>query len=385
MTKKIDNNVFFVPFSKPFVPSNAKKYLNTVLTSGKLSGDHEFTRKCNWLLENLLNAKKVLLTTSGTHALEMAAMLLNISKGDEVIMPSYTFSSTANAFILRGARIVFVDIRPDTMNINEKLIQKAISRKTKAIVAVHYGGIGCEMDEILFLKYKYNLFLVEDAAQGLMAKYNNQMLGTIGDMGCISFHETKNYQCGEGGAIVLNNSKFIKSAEILREKGTNRSRFFRGEIDKYSWINIGSSYLPSDLNAALLLAQLEMADKINLNRLKSWNYYYQHLMDLKNKGHLELPYIPPHCKHNAHIFYIKVKNVSVRSKLIIYLKKHNINSFYHYLPLHNSIAGKRFGKFSGEDIFTTKESARLLRLPLYFNMPLTAIEHTCDTIHKYFI
>jgi len=384
MIKEKDKYLSLIPFSKPFIPSDSIKYLKLVITSGKLSGDHEFTKKCNFWLEKRLKAKKVLLTTSCTHALEMAALLINIVKGDEVIMSSYTFSSTANAFILRGAKIVFVDIRPDTMNINEKLIEKAITPRTKAIVPVHYAGVGCGMDTILYLKNKYNLFIIEDAAQSLMAKYKGKMLGTLGDIGCYSFHETKNYQCGEGGAIVLNDSKFIKSAEIIREKGTNRSQFFRGEIDKYSWLKVGSSYLPSDLNAALLYAQLEMADQINENRLRSWNHYYSRFQDLEAKGYIELPNIPPECDHNAHSFYIKVKNLSERSELIKYLKKSRIISLFHYIPLHSSEAGKNYGRFSGQDIHTTKESEKLLRLPLYFNMPIASLERTCKTIIKYF-
>ncbi|MCK9614357.1 MAG: dTDP-4-amino-4,6-dideoxygalactose transaminase [Candidatus Omnitrophica bacterium] len=374
-----------IPFSKPVIFKSAEKYIKDVLHSGKLSGDHDFTKRCNAWLENRAKTKKVFLTTSCTHALEMAALLINIKEGDEVIMPSYSFSSTPNAFVLRGATIVFVDIRPDTMNIDETLIEPAITNKTKAIVPVHYAGVGCAMDAIIEIAKKYNLFVIEDAAQGLMSTYKGRTLGAIGNIGAYSFHETKNYSSGEGGAILINDDKFIKRAEIIREKGTNRSQFFRGEIDKYSWQDVGSSYLPSELNAALLFSQLEMADKINKNRLKSWNYYYTTLKPLEKKGHLELPKIPAECKHNAHIFYIKVNNITERSKLIKYLKDKNINALFHYVPLHGSKAGKNYGRFSGQDKFTTIESERLLRLPLYYNMSLSEAELVCEIIKKYFV
>jgi len=297
-------NKMAIPFNKPVIPVNAARYIKEVISSGELSGDHNFTKRCNLWLEGHTKTKKAFLTTSCTHALEMAALLIDIRQGDEVIMPSYTFSSTANAFALRGAKIVFIDIRPDTMNINENLIEQAITPKTKAIIPVHYAGVGCEMDVIMAIKKKYNLFVVEDAAQSLKATYKKKMLGTIGDIGCYSFHESKNYQCGEGGAILLNDEKFIRAAEVIREKGTDRSEFFRGEVDKYSWQNVGSSYLPSDMNAAFLYAQLGMADKINGDRLNSWNHYYRNLKNLENKGDMELPGIPNECNHNAHIFYI---------------------------------------------------------------------------------
>lgn len=377
-------NKRIIPFNKPVIPVNAARYIKEVLSSGELSGDHNFTKRCNLWLEGHTQTKRAFLTTSCTHALEMAALLIDIHQGDEVIMPSYTFPSTANAFALRGAKIVFIDIRPDTMNINENLIEQAITPKTRAIIPVHYAGVGCEMDVIMAIKKKYNLFVVEDAAQGLMATYKKKMLGTIGDIGCYSFHESKNYQCGEGGAILLNDEKFIKAAEVIREKGTDRSGFFRGEVDKYSWQNVGSSYLPSDINAAFLYAQLGMADKINDDRLNSWNHYYRNLKNLENKRDIELPRIPDECNHNAHIFYIKLKNLNERARILNYFKKHQINAFFHYVPLHSSKAGMKYGRFCGEDRFTTKESERLIRLPLYYNMTGVEIDFVCRTIEIFF-
>ncbi|MFA5779097.1 MAG: dTDP-4-amino-4,6-dideoxygalactose transaminase [Elusimicrobiota bacterium] len=372
-------------FNKPVIPSNARKYLETVMLSGKLSGDHKFTKKCNAWLEKKTKAKKVLLTTSCTHALEMAAILTDIKRGDEVIMPSYTFPSTANAFVLRGAKIVFVDIRPDTMNIDEKLIEVAITDKTKAIIPVHYAGVGCEMDTIGKIAKKHNLFVIEDAAQGMMSTYKNKALGTFGQFGAYSFHETKNYTCGEGGAIIINDSRFTKRAEIIREKGTNRSQFFRGEVDKYTWMDVGSSYLPSELNAAFLFAQFEMAEAIKKNRMKRWNLYYTMLKNLQEKGYIKLPNVPLDCVHNAHMFYIKVKNLEERTKLLNYLKVKGINALFHYVPLHHSPAGQKYGRFFGTDKFTTRESERLLRLPLYYDMPLSEVERICKTIKKYFV
>ena len=326
-----------------------------------------------------------MLTTSGTHALEMAAMLAEIKDGDEVIMPSYTFSSTANAFVLRGAKIVFVDIRPDTMNIDEKLIERAITLKTKVIVVVHYAGISCEMDAILKVAKKYNLLVVEDAAQGMMSKYKDKFLGTIGDIGCYSFHETKNYTCGEGGAIVLNDERFFERAEIIWEKGTNRSKFFRGQIDKYTWTDIGSSYLLSELNAAYLYAQLEMAKKINRDRVKSWDLYCRRLDVLAKKGFLKLPFVPKTCERNGHMFYIKANNLDERIRLIEYLKRNEIMAIFHYIPLHLSPAGLRFGRFDGEDNFTTKESERIIRLPMYYGLKEGDIEKITKTIEKFYV
>jgi len=375
----------FIPFNKPVTTGNEIKYLQKVISSGKLSGDHTFTNKCNEWLENNTKTKKAFLTTSCTHALEMAAILIDIKEGDEIVMPSYTFPSTANAFITRGAKIVFVDIRPDTMNMDEKLIQPAITGKTKAIVPVHYAGISCEMDIIMGIAKKYNLYIIEDAAQGMMSKYKGKALGTIGHIGAYSFHETKNYTCGEGGAILINDDKFIKRTEIIREKGTNRSCFFRGEIDKYSWVDVGSSYLPSDLNAAFLFAQLEMAEEINSNRLNSWHLYYQNLKPLEEKEYIELPVIPESCKHNAHLFFIKVKNLDERTKLLKVFKKNRINAMFHYVPLHSSDAGLRYGRFCGVDRYTTNESERLIRLPLYYNMSTFDIRKVYKTIEAFYL
>ena len=357
-----------IPFNVPPFTGKEKEYISEAIASRKISGDGIFTKKCSVWFEEKLKDRRVLLTTSCTHATEIAALLSNIEPGDEVIMPSYTFVSTANAFVLRGARVVFVDIRPDTMNIDEQLIEKAITRKTKAIVPVHYAGVGCEMDTILDIARRNNLLVIEDAAQGVMSKYKGKYLGAIGDFGCYSFHETKNYSMGEGGAIVIKNSDLFEEAEIIREKGTNRSKYFRGQIDKYTWVNFGSSYLPSELNAAYLYAQLEAADKVFDNRMNIWNTYYESLSDLKEQERLELPTIPEGCEHNAHMFYIKTKDLEERTELISFLKKREINAVFHYIPLHSAPAGRKFGVFSGEDRYTTKESERLLRLPLYYNM-----------------
>ena len=343
-------------FNKASYTGNEKKYVLDSLQSNKISGDGVFTQKCHqWFVEKL-QCKRALLTTSCTHALEMCAILLDIQKGDEVIMPSYTFVSTANAFVLRGAKIVFVDIRPDTLNIDETKIEDAITEKTKVIVPVHYAGVACDMDSIMEIANRYNLFVVEDAAQGMMSSYKGKMLGTIGHLGCYSFHETKNYTSGgEGGLLIINDEQFIEKAEIIREKGTNRSQFFRGMVDKYSWIDIGSSYLMNDLSAAYLWGQLEKADEINHNRLENWTLYYEGLKSLETDGFLELPVIPKECTHNAHIFYIKVKDLQTRTRLLKFFKSNNINAVFHYIPLHSSEAGKQFGRFSGIDECTTKE------------------------------
>lgn len=372
-----------IKFNVPTYVGKEEKYISQAIKNLKICGDGEFTKKCNkWFLEK--TGSKTLLTTSCTHALEMAALLSNIQPGDEVIMPSFTFVSTADAFVLRGATVVFVDIRPDTMNIDEKLIESAITKKTKAIVPVHYAGVGCEMDKIMEIAKKYNLVVIEDAAQGVMSTYKGQALGTIGDYGCYSFHETKNYSMGEGGAILVKNSNSYEEAEIIREKGTNRSRFLRGQIDKYSWVAAGSSYLPSDINAAYLYAQLEMADEINLDRLRSWKLYFEKLSELKEKGYIELPYIPKECEHNAHMFYIKVKDLEERTNLINYLKNNEIQTVFHYVPLHSSIAGLKYGRFNGEDKYTTKESDRLLRLPMYYGLKLSDIDKVCKYIKKFY-
>lgn len=371
-------------FNRPAYTGNEVKYMRQAIKNRRLSGDGEFTKKCHQWFEKNFSCKKVLLATSGTHALEMAAMLAGIKEGDEVIMPSYTFSSTANAFVLRGAKIVFVDIHSDTMNIDEKLIENAITPKTKAIVVVHYAGVSCEMDAILKVAKKHNLLIVEDAAQGMMSKYKDKFLGTIGDIGCYSFHETKNYTCGEGGAIVLNDKKFFERAEIIWEKGTNRSKFFRGQVDKYTWTDIGSSYLLSELNAAYLYAQLEMAKKINKDRIKSWNLYCKRLNVLAERKFLKLPSVPKTCDHNGHMFYIKAKNSDERTRLIEYLKRNEIMAIFHYIPLHLSPAGLRFGRFNGEDNFTTKESERIIRLPMYYGLKESDIEKIIKTIEKFY-
>ena len=314
----------------------------------------------------------------------MAALLSDIQPGDEVIMPSYTFVSTADAFVLRGAKAVFVDIRPDTMNIDETKIEAAITKKTKAIVPVHYAGVACEMDTIMDIARRYNLLVIEDAAQGVMSTYKGKALGTIGDYGCYSFHETKNYSMGEGGALLIKNADMIESAEILREKGTNRSKFFRGQIDKYTWVNYGSSYLPSELNAAYLWAELEMADEINENRLNSWNHYYEGLKELADSGRIELPVIPEGCVHNAHMFYIKAKDLEERTKLIAYMKENGVGCVFHYIPLHSAPAGRKFGRFSGEDKYTTRESERLMRLPMYYGLKFDEIDYIIKTVKEFY-
>lgn len=354
----------------PFVGKETEYIKEAVEKNGMICGDGPFTKKCSRWMKDRFQTKNVLLTTSCTHALEMAAFLADIQPGDEVIMPSYTFVSTADAFVLRGATCVFVDIRPDTMNIDETKIEEAITEKTKAIVPVHYAGVSCAMDEIMAIAKKYNLKVVEDAAQGVNAFYKGKALGTIGDFGCYSFHETKNYSMGEGGAILFQDDRYLEPAEILREKGTNRSQYFRGQIDKYTWVGYGSSYLPSDMNAAYLWAQLEEADKINDKRLSIWNFYHEELKELEDKGVLERPYIPEYATHNAHMYYIKVKDLRVRTKLLAYLKERGILSVFHYVPLHSATAGKKFGRFHGEDVYTTKESERLCRLPMYYSLSL---------------
>ncbi len=373
-----------IPFNVPPYVGTEIDYIRDAVLEHKISGDGKYTHLCSRWFEKAIDAKKVLLTTSCTHALEMAAILSGIREGDEVIMPSYTFVSTADAFVLRGAKIVFVDIRPDTMNINEKLIEPAITKKTKAIVPVHYAGVACEMDSITDIARRHNLLVIEDAAQGVMSRYKGRMLGTIGDYGCYSFHETKNYSMGEGGAIVIKNEDMIEKAEIIREKGTNRSKFFRGEIDKYTWINAGSSYLPSELNAAYLYAQLESAKEIFDDRMTTWNRYYDRLLPLERGGNLHLPYIPADCQHNAHMFYIKTKGLDERSRLIEHLKTKDICGVFHYVPLHSAPAGRKHGRFSGADIYTTKESERLLRLPLYYKIGTDTVEVICDVIEEFY-
>ncbi|MFA5455517.1 MAG: dTDP-4-amino-4,6-dideoxygalactose transaminase [Sulfurimonas sp.] len=374
-----------IHFNKPPRTGNEEKYVLESMRSTKISGDGEFTKKCNKWFEERLPCKKALLTTSCTHALEMAAILLDIKEGDEVIMPSFTFVSTANAFVLRGATIVFVDIRPDTLNIDETKIEQAITPKTRAIVPVHYAGIACEMDTIMNIASRYNLFVVEDAAQGMMSTYKGKALGTIGHFGTYSFHETKNYtSAGEGGLLIINDEKFIQRAEIIREKGTNRSLFFRGMVDKYSWVDVGSSYLPNDVSAAYLWGGLERADEINENRLNSWKSYHEKLSFLEKDGFIELPTIPDDCVQNAHMFYLKVKDLEERTKLLEEFKKEDIGAVFHYIPLHSAPAGLKFGRFDSDDKFTTKESERLIRLPMYYGLTNDEINTVCNVIKTFY-
>lgn len=373
-----------IEFNIPPITGKELIYMEEAMKNQKICGDGIFTEKCSKWIEKESRTKKALLTTSCTHAIELAAMLADIKEGDEIIMPSYTFVSTADAFVLRGAKVVFVDIRPDTMNIDEQLIEMAITERTRAIVPVHYAGISCEMDKICEIAKRYNLYIIEDAAQGMLSTYRGKMLGTIGDFGCYSFHETKNYSMGEGGALLIQSQEDILRAEIIREKGTNRSQFFRGQIDKYTWMEAGSSYLPSDMNAAYLWAQLEKANLIYENRVKSWRGYYERLEGLKKNRIIELPVVPEECTHNGHMFYIKVKNLAERTQLIHYLKGKNINSVFHYIPLHSAPAGKRYGRFVGEDKYTTKESERLLRLPMYYGLEENAVEYVANQIIQFY-
>ncbi|MEK6491239.1 dTDP-4-amino-4,6-dideoxygalactose transaminase [Klebsiella grimontii] len=374
-----------IPFNAPPVVGTELDYMQSAMGSGKLCGDGGFTRRCQQWMEQRFGTAKALLTPSCTASLEMAALLLDIQPGDEVIMPSYTFVSTANAFVLRGAKIVFVDIRRDTMNIDETLIEAAITEKTRAIVPVHYAGVACEMDTIMAIASKHNLFVVEDAAQGVMSTYKGRALGTIGHIGCISFHETKNYTAGgEGGATLINDRKLIERAEIIREKGTNRSQFFRGLVDKYTWRDIGSSYLMSDLQAAYLWAQLEAAERINQQRLALWQNYYDALLPLARAGRIDLPIVPADCGQNAHMFYIKLRDIDDRSKLIAWLKEAEILAVFHYIPLHSCPAGETFGEFHGTDRYTTQESERLLRLPLFYNLSNVNQRTVINSLLSYF-
>ncbi|WP_455534668.1 dTDP-4-amino-4,6-dideoxygalactose transaminase [Roseburia inulinivorans] len=373
-----------ISFNVPPYCGKEEEYVMQAIKSHKISGDGEFTKKCSRWIEQKTGTERALLTTSCTHATEMAALLADIQPGDEVIMPSYTFVSTADAFVLRGAKIVFVDIRPDTMNIDETKIEAAITKRTKAIVPVHYAGVACEMDTIMDIARRQNLFVIEDAAQGVMSTYKGKALGTIGDYGCYSFHETKNYSMGEGGALLIKNADMIENAEILREKGTNRSKFFRGQIDKYTWVNFGSSYLPSELNAAYLWAELEIADKINEDRQRTWSLYYNGLKDLSEQERISIPVVPAECIHNAHMFYIKVKDLEERTRFISYMKEREIDCVFHYVPLHSAPAGRKFGRFNGEDKYTTKESERLVRLPMYYGMRKEDAGRVIDTIRKFY-
>lgn len=373
-----------INFNVPPYTGKEMDYIKIAVEHQKICGDGEFTKKCNAWIEERTGTPKCLLTTSCTHATELAALLADIQPGDEVIMPAFTFVSTADAFVLRGATAVFVDIRPDTMNIDETKIEAAVTEKTKAIVPVHYAGVACEMDTIMAIAKKYNLIVIEDAAQGVMSYYKGKALGTIGDYGCYSFHETKNYSMGEGGAILIQNENKIEDAEIIREKGTNRSKFYRGQIDKYTWINYGSSYLPSDMNAAYLYAQLEMAEEINEYRLNIWNRYYAGLSELKEAGKIELPVIPEGCTHNAHMFYIKAKDIEERSRLIAFLKANGIHAVFHYIPLHTAPAGLKFGRFHGEDVYTTKESERLCRLPMYYGLKDEEVDYIISKVKEFY-
>ena len=373
-----------IRFNVPPYTGKEMEYIKKAVENQKICGDGDFTHKCNEWIQNKTGIKKALLTTSCTHATEMAAILCDIKPGDEVIMPSYTFVSTADAFVLRGAKAVFVDIRPDTMNIDENLIEAAITDKTKAIAPVHYAGVSCDMDKIMDVAKRHNLKVVEDAAQGIMSEYKGKALGTFGDFGCFSFHETKNFSMGEGGAILIRDDENIERAEIIREKGTNRAKFFRGQIDKYTWVDAGSSYLPSELNAAYLYAQLELADQITANRMKTWNTYYEAFEELENAERIERPFIPADCKHNAHMFYLKCKDLEERSAFISFLKENDILAVFHYIPLHSAPAGKSFGRFHGEDVYTTKESERLVRLPLYYGIKDEEVEYIIGKVKEFY-
>lgn len=373
-----------INFNVPPYTGKELEYIKQCVEAQKICGDGQFTKKVSAWIEEKTKTKKCLVTTSCTHAIEMAALLADIKEGDEVIMPSYTFVSTADAFVLRGAKVVFVDIRPDTMNIDELKIERAITDKTKAIVPVHYAGVACEMDVIMDIAKRNNLMVIEDAAQGIMSTYKGKALGTFGTFGCYSFHETKNYSMGEGGAILIQDESYIENAEIIREKGTDRSKFFRGQVDKYTWVHPGSSYLPSDMNVAYLYAQLELADEINNERNVIWNRYYEGLRELKEEGFIELPYVPKECVHNAHMFYIKTKDISERTKLISYLKENDILSVFHYIPLHTSPAGVELGRFDGLDEYTTKESERLTRLPLYYGLTEDENNYIIDKIKAFY-
>lgn len=368
----------------PFVGTEFQ-HMKEAIESHKICGDGAFTKRCSAWLEQRFRARKVMLTTSGSSALDMAALLCDLKPGDEVILPSYTFSSTANAFVLAGAKLVFVDIRPDTMNLDENRIEDAITERTKVIVPVHYAGVSCEMDTIMEIARKHRLLVVEDAAQGVMSSYKGKALGTIGDFGCFSFHETKNYSMGEGGAILVNNERMIEKAEILREKGTNRAKFFRGQVDKYTWVDFGDSYLPSELNAAYLWAQLEAADAINEDRLNTWNRYYEALLPLAERRLIELPVIPEGCVHNAHMFYLKCRSLEERTRFIAFMRQCGVQCVFHYVPLHSAPAGLKYGSFHGEDRFTTELSNRLVRLPLYYRLSQSEQKTVIESVKSFFM
>ena len=373
-----------IKFNQAPFAGTEEKYIAEVLASGKVCGDGPYTKKCSAWIEEKTGTRKALLTTSCSASLDMAAVLTGVGPGGEVILPSFTFVSTANAFVMRGASLVFVDIRPDTQNIDEKLIEDAITDRTKVIAPVHYAGVGCEMDTILDIAKRHNLMVVEDAAQGVMSTYKGKALGSMGDFGCFSFHETKNYSMGEGGALLIRDEDAVERAEVIREKGTDRSRFLRGQVDKYTWVDAGSSYLQSDINAAYLWAQLEIADKINDDRMASWNAYYEMLTPLADEGKIVLPVVPEECRHNAHMFYIKAADIAERDALIAYLKENGASAVFHYVPLHSAPAGSRFGRFYGEDRYTTNTYERLLRLPMYYGLKRDDLEKVCSLIAKFY-
>lgn len=373
-----------INFNVPPFTGKEVEYMREAIENQKICGDGPFTKKCSEWIEKQTGTIKCLLTTSCTHATELAALLAQIEEGDEVILPSYTFVSTADAFVLRGAKAVFVDIRPDTMNIDEMLIEDAITERTRAIAPVHYAGVGCEMDVIMDIARRHDLMVVEDAAQGIMASYKGKALGTFGEFGCFSFHETKNFSMGEGGALLIRDENYIETAEIFREKGTDRSKYYRGQIDKYRWQEYGSSYLPSDLNAAYLYAQLELAEEITQARIDRWNQYWELLTPLKEEGRIELPYIPEYCTHNAHMFYIKTKDMEERTRLIEFLKERGVHAVFHYVPLHSAPAGKKYGRFHGEDRYTTKESDRLLRLPMFYKLTAEEVEYIVEQVKAFY-
>lgn len=373
-----------IHFNVPPFTGKEFDYMREAVENHKICGDGPFTKKCNAWMEQRFHANRVMLTTSGSSALDMAALLCGLQPGDEVILPSFTFSSTANSFVLAGAKLVFVDIRPDTMNLDETKIEAAITERTRVICVVHYAGVACEMDAIMDIARKHQLLVVEDAAQGVMSAYKGKALGTIGDFGCYSFHETKNYSMGEGGAIVINNPQYIERAEILREKGTNRTQFYRGQVAKYNWIDFGDSYLQSDLNAAYLWAQLEMADEINENRLKTWNTYYAAFKPLEEKGIITLPVIPEGCVHNAHMFYLKCMDLETRQAYIQFMRENDILCVFHYVPLHSAPAGLKFGRFDGKDEHTTPDSDRLVRLPMYYNIAGEDLRKVIEKTQEFF-
>ena len=369
-----------IPFNKPAFLGKELEYIKNAVQNGMLCGDGEYTKRCSDWMKQRFDVNQVFLTTSCTHALEMSAYLADIQPGDEVIMPSYTFVSTADAFVLRGAKMVFVDVHPETMNMDETLLEEAITPKTKAIVPVHYAGVSCEMDTIMEIAKRHDLKVIEDAAQGVNAFYKGRALGTIGDFGCYSFHETKNYTMGEGGALIFQKDAYQEKAEILREKGTDRSKFFRGQVDKYRWVDYGSSYLPSEMNAAYLYAQLEESERINQKRMQVYEYYHEHFKELEEKGYVERPFVPEYAKHNAHMYYLKLKDLETRTRFISYMKENGICSVFHYVPLHSSPAGLKFGRFFEEDRYTTKESERLVRLPMFYNITMEEVEYVVEKV-----